>query len=228
MGGGMYGLGGMGAPPVTPAATSANWGDIGMLDAGFGSSTPAAPTIDYGQLDSSSKDDGIDWGILGDNPADAGGAAAGRGAAKKTDAPQQDDEDDEEFAVFDGFQDGRAVLGGEKPGAKRAQKAGEGLSWDAERGLWKETKPRSAFGSGFGNSWDLRGAGAAMRSPASLLRIRSQAEKIFNDNVSNSLFTSPTMQRFKQQTDDMFASLSAYVPTSVFRETKSFFSSWFG
>jgi hypothetical protein len=36
------------------------------------------------------------------------------------------------------------------------------------------------------------------------------------------------MQRLKKQTDDMFASLSAYVPISIVTDTKSFFSSWFG
>lgn len=103
----------------------------------------------------------------------------------------------------------------------------QGLSWDAERGLWKETKPRGAFGSLSSGGWDLRGS-ATFKSPASLLRIRSQAEKIFNDNVSESLFTSPTMQRFKKQTDDMFASLTAYVPVSIISDTRNFFSSWFG
>ena len=62
----------------------------------------------------------------------------------------------------------------------------------------------------------------------SSLRIRSQAEDIFKSSVSDSLFTSPSMQRLKKQTDDMFASLSAYVPISIVTDTKSFFSSWFG
>ena len=65
--------------------------------------------------------------------------------------------------------------------------------------------------------------------PSSLpLRKRSQAEDIFKSSVSDSLFTSPSMQRLKKQTDDMFASLSAYVPISIVTDTKSFFSSWFG
>ena len=59
-------------------------------------------------------------------------------------------------------------------------------------------------------------------------RTRSQAEDIFKSSVSDSLFTSPSMQRLKKQTDDMFASLSAYVPISIVTDTKSFFSSWFG
>ena len=38
------------------------------------------------------------------------------------------------------------------------------------------------------------------------------------------------MQRFKKQTDDMFATLSSFVPvstTNVLQNTRSFFSSWF-
>jgi len=205
-----------------PPPSSANWGDIGMLEQ---PSSVSGPTIDFGQLDTGSKqDDGIDWGILGDTGlvgagggrgggrggGDCGGGG-GKGGKKKSDAHQDDDEEDE-FAVFDGFEDGRAVLGagtGQPGKKKKAAKASEGLSWDAERGLWKETKPQSAFGSlGSGGAWDLRAAGSAFRSPASLLRIRSQAEKIFNDNISDSIFTSPSMQRFKKQTDDMFATLT--------------------
>lgn len=226
----MGGMGGMGGS-VTPAASTADWGDIGMLGQPGGLSAAAQPSIDYGQLDASAHDDGIDWGILGDGPV----AAPSQGQAKsdhteKTDGHGADDaEDEEDFAVFDGFQEGRAVLGGgDKPGGKKKKRdAGEGLSWDAERGLWKETKPRGAFGSLSSGGWDLRGS-ATFKSPASLLRIRSQAEKIFNDNVSESLFTSPTMQRFKKQTDDMFASLTAYVPVSIISDTRNFFSSWFG
>ena len=151
---------------------------------------------------------------------------------KKKEEDQGDE--DEEFAVFDGFQDGRAVLAGDQPQAsggllgglgglglpgtqsKKEKKASANLSWDAERGLWKPEQKRSAFGS-VTSGWDLRGS--AFQSPASLLRIRSQAED---------LFTSPSMQRLKKQTDDMFASISAYVPISIVTDTKSFFSSWFG
>merc|ERR1712046_278755 len=93
--------------------------------------------------------------------------------------------------------------------SRRGANSGEGLSWDAERGLWKEQKPKSAFSS-LTSSWDLRGS--AFRSPASLLRIRSQAEKVFDEAVSSSLFTSPSMLRLKKQTDDVFATLSSYVP----------------
>ena len=237
--GGMGGMGGMG----TPAAAGATWGDVGMLgqsSGGFGQ--PSQPTIDFGQLDTSSKEEiGLDWGILtGEAPPKPPPPAK---APKQKKKEEDQGDEDEEFAVFDGFQDGRAVLAGDQPQAsggllgglgglgipgtqsKKEKKASANLSWDAERGLWKPEQKRSAFGS-VTSGWDLRGS--AFQSPASLLRIRSQAEDIFKSSVSDSLFTSPSMQRLKKQTDDMFASISAYVPISIVTDTKSFFSSWFG
>ena len=49
------------------------------------------------------------------------------------------------------------------------------------------------------------------REPA---RIRSQAERVFNDSYSNSLFTSPALQRFKAQTDSMLADVQSFVNRS--------------
>ena len=66
--------------------------------------------------------------------------------AHSSSSARAEEEEDEEFAVFDGFQDGKAVLGGSTGGGGRGG-GGANLSWDAERGLWKESKPRSAFGS---------------------------------------------------------------------------------
>ena len=179
-GAGMGGMGGMG----TPAAAA--WGDVGALgqsSGGFGQ--PAQPAIDFGQLDTSSKEEsGIDWGLLtGEAPPKPPPPAK---APKQKKKEEDKGDEDEEFAVFDGFQDGRAVLAGDQPQAsggllgglgipgtqsKKEKKAGANLSWDAERGLWKPEQKRSAFGS-VTSGWDLRGS--AFQSPASLLRIRSQ------------------------------------------------------
>ena len=108
---------------------------------------------------------------------------------------------------------------------------GSGLSWDAERKVWEKHTKANPFGgagrSSFGG-WDLR-ASASFTSPASLLRIRSQAEKIFEDNVSSSIFSSPSMQRLKAQTDSMFAGLtdSFSSVTSVITDVRSTLFSWF-
>jgi len=213
----------MGRAPQAPQVPAANWGDLGLLAQPGGLNNP---TVDYGELDrlgqpqQARQEEELNWGILGEG----GGSSGGGGAA----APHDDDDDD--IPIFDGFQDNKPVLGGGGGGGGRSgANTGEGLSWDAERGLWKESKPRSAF-SGMSSSWDLRSAGSAFKSPTSLLRLRSQAEKVFDDAVGSSLFTSPSMQRFKKQTDDMFATLSSFVPvstTNVLQSTRSFFSSWF-
>ena len=70
-------------------------------------------------------------------------------------------------------------------------------------------------------------------TPASLRAFRAQAERVFNDNVSSSLFASPTMQRFKRQTDDLLggltntiSSISSYLPDAT--GVSSYFKSWFG
>ena len=92
-------------------------------------------------------------------------------------------------------------------------------------------------GGGGGSPWDLR---ANMSTPASLRAFRAQAEKVFNDNVSASLFASPSMQRFKRQTDDFlsgvttslsdtFSSLASMTGvSSVTSGVNSYFKSWFG
>jgi hypothetical protein len=217
MGGGMGG---------GTAASAASWGDVGMLEqpGGLG----CGSSIDFGQLDRTEQKDELDWGILGEGNAggafDLGEEPASGGSRRP--GPSEDDDDDD-FTVFDGFRDNKPVLGGaSNAGAKKAS-AGEGLSWDAERGLWKESKPRSAFAS-MTSGWDQRKS--AFSTPSSLFRIRSQAEKVFDDAIGTSLFTSPSMVRFKKQTDDMFASLSSTFTsvTSVFTAPSSFFSSWFG
>ena len=89
-----------------------------------------------------------------------------------------------------------------------------------------------AFGSrsSFGGSWDLRASN--FRSPASLLRIRSQAEKVFNDSMSSSLFTSPSMQRFKAQTDSLYngvtSTMSSLGVFTAVDSVRSTIFSWFG
>ena len=63
---------------------------------------------------------------------------------------------------------------------------------------------RGAAGS---SPWDLRSA--AFRSPTSLRALRSQAEKVFDGAVGNSLFTSPSVstsvRRLKQSTEELFS-----------------------
>ena len=88
-----------------------------------------------------------------------------------------------------------------------------------------------AFGSRSSFSpWDLRGGGG-FKSPASLARIRSQAEKVFNDNISSSLFTSPSMQRFKRQTDSLYESATSVFTSitnlTVVEDLRSSLFSWF-
>lgn len=92
-------------------------------------------------------------------------------------------------------------------------------------------------GGGGGSPWDLR---ANMSTPASLRAFRAQAEKVFNDNVSASLFASPSMQRFKRQTDDFLSGISSSLSSSisslssmagvsdVTTGVSSYFRSWFG
>jgi len=167
------------------------------------------------------------WGDLGllAQPGGLNNPTVDYGELDRLGQPQQARQEEELNWGILGEGGGSSGGGGGRSGAN----TGEGLSWDAERGLWKESKPRSAF-SGMSSSWDLRSAGSAFKSPTSLLRLRSQAEKVFDDAVGSSLFTSPSMQRFKKQTDDMFATLSSFVPvstTNVLQSTRSFFSSWF-
>ena len=109
-----------------------------------------------------------------------------------------------------------------------------GMSWDAERRVWeRQNQSRfGAFGSGRNSSsspWDLRAA--AFRSPASLSRFRQQAERVFEDTISSSVFVSPAMQRFRRQTDEMFQSIAANPIVSAlntgFTDIRSTLTSWF-
>ena len=150
---------------------------------------------------------------------DAGGGTHGGG------------DDDDEFEVFSGFDKDNKPTNKPSKGGRGGGGDGAGLSWDAERKVWeKHTKANPWGGAGrssFGG-WDLRGS-ATFTSPASLLRIRSQAEAIFNDNISSSLFSSPSMQRFKAQTDSMFAGLNSTFSgvTSIVSDVRSTLFSWF-
>lgn len=92
--------------------------------------------------------------------------------------------------------------------------------------------------------WDLRTM-SSFKSPDSLNRFRSQAppqlppqphsplqppppllqaEDLFNKNVSSSLFTSPTMTRFKRQTDEMLSDFSATLSSVSSTITQSLWS----
>ena len=151
-----------------------------------------------------------------------GGGGGGGGGAEE--------EEEDEFTVFDTWDENnkptnatRGGKGGGKGGKGKAS-SGEGLTWDQERQVW-ERQSRSSFGGNpFASkspfSWDLRAS--TFKSPASLMRIRAQAEKVFDDAVSNSIFTSPSMQRFKQQTDSMIANVQ-----STFTDITSTLFSWF-
>jgi len=120
-----------------------------------------------------------------------------------------EEEEDDEFTVFAGFDKENKPTSNKNAATKGGSTSGEGLSWDAERKVWenKNKAQYGAFGSrSSGGPWDLRAG--AFRSPASLARIRSQAERVFSDSLSSSLFASPSMQRFKRHTDSMFADIS--------------------
>jgi len=156
---------------------------------------------------------------------------------------------DDEFTVFDGFgRDNKPVRSdGQKPAS-----SGAGLSWDEERQVWEKAN-RSMFGRPMANlserisgasPWDLRTM-SSFKSPDSLNRFRSQAppqpppqphsplqppppllqaEDLFNKNVSSSLFTSPTMTRFKRQTDEMLSDFSATLSSVSSTITQSLWS----
>lgn len=232
-GGGAEGAAGGGA------ASQAQWGDISVL---AGAGAPPQPFVDYSQLEglgAKQQEDEVDWGILTAPPA---------GAEKKATKPQTsrepfeaqetsgsalkgDDDEDDEFTVFDGFGQDNKPTNVKGAGGKGGGR--EGMTWDAERKVWERQNQRS-FGSAFGgrggggSPWDMRNA--SFRSPQSLLRIRSQANKVFNDAISDSIFKSPSMQRFKARTDEIIADFSASVSsvTSVFSGTATYFRRWFG
>ena len=114
-------------------------------------------------------------------------------------------------AAAAGTTDARALVG---CGAQGVGEAHEGQS------VGGNSSSRSSFG------WDA--GSATFTSPASLLRIRSQAEKIFDDNIS--LVHLPRrMHRTKAQTDSMVRGErdSISTVTSVFTDVRSTLFSWF-
>tara|TARA_B100000795_G_scaffold260427_1_gene236314 strand:- start:4932 stop:5945 length:1014 start_codon:yes stop_codon:yes gene_type:complete len=201
--------------------------DGGMGGGGFGGPSQAGASD-------------IDWGMLAEPTAGGGG---GRGEDKddpfSVQEPQEEDDDD--FIAFGGFgHDGKPQT---KPDAKGAA---SGMSWDDERKMWNQASTSNPFasnpfgrrgGGGGGSPWDLR---SNLGTPTSIKDFRRQAEKVFNDNVSASLFASPSMQRFKRQTDDFlsgvttslsgtFSSLATITGvSSVTTGVNSYFKSWFG
>ena len=231
--GGGGGGGGWGAPPgqgppVTPMVGQQGLGNPAL--GGFG----GAP---------STQQSDVDWSILG------GASSAANDPWDNPQPPeaqgQEDDEEEGDFTIFDGFgrdnkPTNKAGGGGGGGGAQAAQ---SGLSWDDERKMWNQSssggwggafggaRRGGAFGSASKSSpWDLR---SQMGTPASIKAFRAQAERVFNDNVSSSLFASPTMQRFKRQTDDLLgglsntmASITSYLPPVT--GVSSYFKSWFG
>ena len=171
------GMGQTGGAGVGPAgARQPDSGDVSMLGR---ASQPAAPFVDYSALEGLGakkvEDDGVDWASLTAPPAEEK-RRGGDPFEKDVATGGGGEDEDDEFTVFDGFgQDNRPVKESGAGGGGR-----EGMTWDAERKMW-ERKNESAFGSGFGafgsrgggsSPWDLRGS--SFRSPASLLRIRSQ------------------------------------------------------
>lgn len=148
----------------------------------------------------------IDWGMLGGPSQEDAPAVAPRGAdpAEATGGGGDDDSDDDGFTVFDGFgKDFNPTKGGGAGGAS----ASAGLSWDEERKMWgQKNDGRRASG---GSSWDLR-------SPSSLRALRSQAEKVFDGAVGNSLFTSPSIRRLKRSTDELFSGVRSLFRFSWF------------
>ena len=114
---------------------------------------------------------------------------------------QEPHEEDDDFIAFGGFgHDGKPTT---KPDAQGTN-AASGMSWDDERKMWNQASTSNPFssnpfgrrGGGGGSPWDLR---SNLGTPTSIKDFRRQAEKVFNDNVSASLFASPSMQRFKRQ-----------------------------
>jgi len=225
-GAGGWGAGGGGTPMVGQQGL-----DGGMGGGGFGGPSQAGASD-------------IDWGMLAEPTAAVGG---GRGEDK--DDPfsvQEPQEDDDDFIAFGGFgHDGKPTT---KPDAKGAA---SGMSWDDERKMWNQASTSNPFasnpfgrrggggggGGGGGSPWDLR---SNLGTPTSLKDFRRQAEKVFNDNVSASLFASPSMQRFKRQSDDFFSGVTTSLSdtfsslatitgvSSVTTGVNSYFKSWFG
>ena len=239
----------VGLPEATGSqlrAQQANWGglttdvDFGQLEGlgagGTGAGGGAITAGDGGD---------IDWGILGDLSGGTGkapqvddddgfmitvGAADHDAIPSNYEDGDQDDDEDDEFTVFDGFgKDNRPVRGASKDKSLfgGSSNDGAGLSWDEERKMW-EKQNKSVFGTGgrrssISSPWDLR---SAVKQPVSLQRIRMQAEKLFEGDVSNSLFKSPTMQRFKRQTDDLLSDVRRTLEGPINAVT-SYFREWF-
>ena len=87
--------------------------------------------------------------------------------------------------------------------------ASAGLSWDDERKMWERKGKGGRRGSGGGSPWDLR-------SPSSLRALRSQAERVFDGAVGNALFTSPSIRRLRQSTDELWTGVRSLFRFSWF------------
>ena len=89
------------------------------------------------------------------------------------------------------------------------------MSWDDERKMWNQAASSNPFSSnpfarrGGGSPWDLR-------SPSSLRALRSQAERVFDGAVGNSLFTSPSIRRLRQSTDELWTGVRSLFRFSWF------------
>ena len=154
--------------------------------------------------------DDIDWGLLGGPSQEEAPRTAPRGAepADATGGGGDDDSDEDGFTVFDGFgKEGGTKGGGGAGGASTSA----GLSWDEERKMWEQKNNAGGGrrGSSGGSPWDLR-------SPSSLRALRSQAEKVFDGAVGNSLFTSPSIRRLRQSTDELFSGVRSLFRFSWF------------
>jgi len=198
-----------------------------------------APPVDYGQLETLGRSappiSDIDWGILADPEAISSARidvpfVAGDDINSAVGRHEQEDAEDMEFTVFDGFQDNKPVrITGDEKG-RVLRETGAGLSWDEERKQW-EKKNKGIFGrpgrigGSTGSPWDLRAA-PVFRSPASLQRLRKQAEKVFDDAIGSSLFSSPTMRHFQKQTNELIGTVQNTLNSvsSIFKG----WSSWFG
>ena len=159
--------------------------------------------------------DDIDWGTLGGPSQEEAPRTAPRGGADPADATGgggDDDSDEDGFTVFDGFGKEGGTKGGGGGGAGAASSSA-GLSWDEERKMWEQKSTgrdqRGRRGSSGGSPWDLR-------SPSSLRALRSQAEKVFDGAVGNSLFTSPSIRRLRQSTDELFSGVRSLFRFSWF------------
>jgi hypothetical protein len=75
--------------------------------------------------------------------------------------------------------------------------------------MWERKGKGGRRGSGGGSPWDLR-------SPSSLRALRSQAERVFDGAVGNALFTSPSIRRLRQSTDELWTGVRSLFRFSWF------------